>query len=330
MMKLIPVVKIFIQALALFVLSLTVIHADSVRYELAESSRAIMRVGPNQSLDMLVQQIYPDNQALWPQIKQKIKQLNPEAFNRYTGRLITGKRLKLVTIKKIRQGEGPVARQVGTVAQIKGYAIATDKNGKEGRLMENSVVYEGDRLSTNKDAQLVVNMMDGAEMRIKPDSSVRISEYSMKSGFESGSRSIIDLIKGGLRKITGSIGANPLSIYRFHTGVMTIGVRGTDYVVKLCKENDCEQSAGRNESDTRLHVVVLDGAITLEDEEGVQGDLVLGQYAVASADTKVIVDDAAPVKGLLNDEEQALFDKTQPPEKSGLWPWLLGGALLGL
>jgi len=317
--------------LMVLLLGMNLLQADTIRYELAESSRAIMRVGPQQSLDLLVEQIYPDNQKLWPQIKNKIKQLNPHAFNKYTGQLMTGQRLKLVTIKKISEGEVAINNQVGTVSTINGYAVATDKNGKEGRLMENSVVYEGDRLSTNKGAQLVVKMIDGAEMRIKPDSSVRISEYSMKSGFETGSRSIIDLIKGGLRKITGSIGANPLSVYRFHTGVMTIGVRGTDYVVKLCKENDCEQSVGRNQNDTRLHVVVLDGLISLQDEEGVQGELGLGQYAVATADTKVIVDDASPVNGLLNEEEQTLFDKTQPTsEKGGLWPWLLGGALLGI
>ncbi len=311
---------------------LTQAVADEASYELAESSRAIMRVGPNQSLDMLVGQIYPEHQALWPEIKEKIKELNPYAFNQYTGRLIEGQRLKLVTVKRIMQGEVITFEQVGTINAIKGFATSTDKNGKENRLVEKSIIYEGDRLSTAKGAELVIKMIDGAEMRVKPDSSVRITEYQMKSGFESGSTSIIDLIKGGLRKITGSIGANPLSVYRFHTGVLTIGVRGTDYVIKLCPGNDCEQSARRNDADVRLHTVVLDGLITLEDEEGVRGELTLGQYAIATADTKVKVDDAKPVSGLLNAEEQALFDNMQPAEdKEGIyWPWLLGGALLGI
>jgi hypothetical protein len=330
-MKLVYWLKLFITCLVMMFSTTTVLQAETISYELVGSSRAIMRVGPNQSLDLMVQQIYPDNKELWPQIKAKIKELNPYAFNQYTGRLMEGQRLQLVTIKKIREIEIVQTKQVGTVGSIKGLALAMDKNGKEGRLLESSIVYEGDRLSTSKGAELVVKMIDGAEIRVKPDSSVRISEYTMKSGFESGSTSIIDLIKGGLRKITGSIGANPLSIYRFHTGVMTIGVRGTDFVVKLCKENDCEQSAGRNQNDTRLHVVVLDGVITLEDEEGMQGELALGQYAVATADAKVKVDDASPVKGFLNDEEQALFDKRQPSKNEGLiWPWLLGGALLGI
>ena len=312
--------------------SLTIIHADSVHYELAESSRSIMRVGPNQSLDLLVEQIYPNNETLWPRIKEEIRRINPGAFNRYTGRLIVGQRLKLVTIKQINQRVAFTQDQVGEVSAIKGYAVVTDNNGNDNRLSLKSVVYEGDRVVTSPDSELELSMIDGAKMRIKEDSAVRISEYEMKSGFESGSKSIIDLIKGGLRKITGSIGANPLSIYRFHTGVMTIGVRGTDFVVKLCNENDCEVSAGRNDQTTRLHVVVLDGLITLQDEEGVQGELALGQYAVATSDKKVRVDDSVPVKGLLNQEELELFNKMELPlqKEASVWPWILGGALLGL
>lgn len=310
----------------------SVAYAQTIHYEFVPSSRAIMRVGQNQSLDVIIKQIYPDNEKLWPRIKQEIKRINPQAFNQYSGRLMAGQRLQLVTVKKIREEQVHTVNQAGTISSVKGYAVVTDNRGKEARLTENSMIYEGDRLVTSQGAELVVKMVDGAELRVKQDSAVRITEYQMKSGFESGSRSIIDLIKGGLRKITGSIGANPLSVYRFHAGVMTIGVRGTDYVVKLCQGNDCEKSAGRNDANTSMHVAVLDGLISLQDEEGVQGELALGQYAVASADKIVKVDDAPPVKGLLNAEEQSLFDTMQPPpeKQRSIWPWLLGGALLGI
>lgn len=308
-------------------------YAEEVRYEFAESTRSIMRVGPNQSLEMLVQQMYPRYQQLWPELEKEIRKRNPRAFSDYTGKVIPNSRLKLVTIKKIIQSEIAYLEQVGTVTEVDGYTIAIGKNGKERRLTGKSSIYEGDRLTTGQDATVVVNMIDGAEMRIKQDSSVRITEYTMKSSFETGSASVIDLIKGGLRKITGSIGANPLSVYRFHTGVMTIGVRGTDYVVMLCEENDCQNSAGRNDANTNLHVVVLDGLITLEDKDGQTGELIMGQYAVANAETKAIIDDAAPVQGLLTEQERQQFENLSPPggdERKGFWPWLLGGALLGI
>jgi hypothetical protein len=305
---------------------------EDIHYEFVTSSRQIMRVGPNQTLDSLVQQIYAHQKPLWPQIKQKIEELNPSAFNRFTGQLIVGASLKLVTIKKIRNlKDVSHLVQVGTISSIKGYVVAIDKNGKDNTLQKNSLVYEGDRIKTSRDSTVAIEMIDGARMYLKPDSTVRITEYVMKSAFEKGSRSIINLIKGGLRKITGAIAANPLSIYRLHTGVMTIGVRGTDFVVKLCKDNDCQQSASCTSGDARLHVAVLDGVITMEDEEGAKGDLALGQYAIADWEKVVMVDDQKPVAGLLTEEESKIFQKAKPPEEEkGFWPWLLGGALFGL
>ena len=320
-------------AILLFIMCfLSPASADDFHYEFAESSRSIMRVGPNQTLDNLVEQIYAQHKPLWPQIKQKIEELNPDAFNRFTGQLIVGASLKLVTIKKIHQLDSTASLvQVGSIQNIHGYAVAIDKNGRENSLKKDSPIYEGDRVTTSGNSTLLIEMIDGAKMYVKPDSAVRITEYVMKSAFEKGSRSIINLIKGGLRKITGAIAANPLSVYRFHTGVMTIGVRGTDYVVKLCKDNDCEQSAVCTSEETRLHVAVLDGVITLEDEEGVRGELALGQYAIADWEKIAMIDDQQPVTGLLNEEETRLYQKAVPPQESkGFWPWLLGGALFGL
>ncbi len=316
----------------IFMCLMTPLNAEEVHYEFVESTRSIMRVGPNQTLDKLVEQIYARQKPLWPQIKKKIEEINPASFNRFTGQLIVGSSLKLVTVKKIHQLDSKSQlTQVGSIQHIKGYAVAIDKNGRENTLKLNSPVYEGDRIKTSADSTLAITMIDDAKMYLKPDSTVRISEYVMKSAFEKGSRSIINLIKGGLRKITGAIAANPLSVYRFHTGVMTIGVRGTDFVAMLCKDNDCEQSAVCTSDETRLHVAVLDGVITLEDEEGVQGELALGQYAIADWQQVVMVDDQEPVSGLLTEEEATIFEKAAPPEEGkGFWPWLLGGALFGL
>jgi hypothetical protein len=316
----------------LFICSLPSVNAEEIHYELVASTRQVMRVGPNQTLDSLVQQIYAHQKPLWPQIKQKIEELNPNAINRFTGRLIVGAKLKLVTIKKIRELDASSQLlQVGSITGIRGGVIAIDKNGRESALKENSLVYEGDRIKTSKGSTVAIKMIDGARMYLKPDSSVRISEYVMKSAFEKGSRSVINLIKGGLRKITGAIAANPLSVYRLQTGVMTIGVRGTDFVVMLCNGNDCQQSAGSNSGDARLHVAVLDGVITMEDAEGAQGDLALGQYAIADGEKVVMVDNQDPVPGLLTEEESKIYQNAKPPEEEkGFWPWLLGGALFGL
>ncbi len=306
---------------------------EKVQYEFIESSRSILRAGPGQSLSMLVQEMYPGHKKLWPQIEQEIRRRNPQAFNQYSGKIIPGRRIKLITVKVIRDSYIVHQKVVGQVEEIKGTVEATDTRGSTRTLQAKSEVYEGDRISSGPKGTVRIVMVDEAEFHLKVDSSVRLTEYRLKSGFDKGSKSIIDLIKGGLRTLTGAIAANPLAVYRFQTGVMTIGVRGTDYVVKLCQINDCIHSSGRNDSQASLHVAVLDGLITLQDEEGVVGEMIMGQYAIVNQSEKVMVDDARPVAGLLNAQEQRIFEKlqTSPEQKDSLtWPWLLGGALLGL
>ena len=310
-------------------------QTEPVKYEFVESSRTIMRAGSNQNLTMLVQQLYPNKQKFWPRLEQEIRKINPHGFNRYTGKIIPGQRIKLITMKIIRKSYVLTQNVVGEVQSLKGSVSAIDSRGNKRRLEGKADLYEGDRLLTDKDSTVVVKMMDDAEIHLKQDSSVRITEYKMKSGFEKGSRSILDLIKGGLKTLTGAIGANPLSVYRFQTGVVTIGVRGTEYVAMLCESNDCKKTSGRNDANAFLHVVVLDGLISLQDEEGTVGELIMGQYAVATSETKVIINDAPPAYGLLSADEQKLFKDVklksdEKEKKKPIWPWLLGGALLGL
>ena len=329
-------IRLIILTMLLFVLSAPLYaQTESVEYEFVESSRSIMRAGANQNLSMLVQQLYPNKQKFWPRLEQEIRKRNPHAFNRYTGKIIPGQRIKLIAMKTIRKSYVLTRNVVGEVQSLNGSVMAIDSRGNKRRLEGKADLYEGDRLLTDKGSSVMVKMIDDAEIHLKQDSSVRITEYKMKSGFEKGSRSILDLIRGGLKTLTGAIGANPLSVYRFQTGVVTIGVRGTEYVAMLCERNDCNKSSGRNDANSHLHVVVLDGLISLQDEEGVVGELIMGQYAVATSETKVIVHDTLPVNGLLSEQEQKLFNamelKLKPKEKSKpIWPWILGGALLGL
>jgi len=312
------------------VLSVAAPPADPDAVELTPSSRQIMRIGRNQTLDDLLRRIYPGQQALWPAIKRKLREINPQAFNRYTGRLVPGARLRLVTIRRIVPlRELPTLRQVGWVTALSGQALAVDKTGVQRLLQAGGPVYEGDRLETGRAARLSLKMVDEARMFIKPDSRVTLSRYVLDDERDGASASIIDLIKGGLRKITGLIARRPGSIYRFRAGVMTLGVRGTEFVAKLCgSAEDCRESAARGEAQARLHLVMFDGMIDLQRPEGQQvGELVLGQYAVVSGSGVLQPREGEPAPGLLDAGETERFRQLQPAQ-GGIWPWLIGGAAL--
>ena len=56
--------SVSLSVLLMMVLAVFNAQAESLEYEFAESSRSIMRTGPDQTLMMLVQQLYPDKQEI--------------------------------------------------------------------------------------------------------------------------------------------------------------------------------------------------------------------------------------------------------------------------
>lgn len=310
-----------------------VVNAASV--ELVPSSRVILKISDEMTIDDIIRRIYPDEQDLWPQIKAKLIETNPNSFVQYSDRLIPGMRLKLVDIKRVHEQQEPApTTRVGHVAQLDGQASARDLDGKVRLLKMNSRIFEGDRLETTMDSRLYILMDDGAEVHLKPDSVLKISEYRITAGYGKESSSIMDLIRGGLRKITGSIGASTLSSYRVQTGLATIGIRGTEYVIKLCKMDDCSRTASRNDTDAKLHAAVLDGAITLTTDDETRVLMATGEYATATGDSLVLEEQATLPAGLLDVGEAQNFNRAVPQDDDddqasvSTWVWVLGLLLL--
>ena len=324
-------------ALLLTLLSYIVFHpvANAVSVELVPSSRVILKIIPGMTIDDIIQRVYPKDKDLWPQIKAKLIETNPYSFVQYSDRLIVGTRLKLLDIKRILDEEDLSPKiKVGYVVQLSGLANARDINGRAQQLQINSQIFEGDRLETEPGAQLYILMDDGAEVHLKEDSVLKISEYLITADYDDSSSSILDLLRGGLRKITGSIGASALANYKVQTGLATIGIRGTEYVIKLCKQDDCSQTVSRNDPDAKLHAVVLEGAITLTTDEEVQILMAMGEYGTATPEALMVEEEKPLPAGFLDADESQKFNVTIPQqmeqekETSSSWIWVVGLLLL--
>lgn len=306
-----------------------------VTIELEPSSRVILHVDPGMSIDQIVRKVYPTEVELWLDIKNRLIELNPYSFHPNSDRLVAGSRLKLVEIKRVAEQVVSNKSKVGYVARQKGRVTVKDLNGETQILETNSPIYEGDRITTGMGSTAYIAMDDGAEIYLKEDSVIKISTYVITSGFEKDSSSVLDLIRGGLRKITGSIGASALSNYQVQTGLATIGIRGTEYVIKLCKQDDCNQTVGRNDPDAKLHAVVLKGIITLTTEDDVQILMAIGEYGTASREELAVLEDVTVPSGLLDTEESTQFNVTIPQQQEkvegssdSMWKWILGIILI--
>ncbi|MFT5657387.1 MAG: hypothetical protein ACI9KN_000660 [Gammaproteobacteria bacterium] len=329
---------ISVLAITIAIFSQPTIAATSV--ELVQSSRVILRINPGTTIDSLIQKVYPNEATLWPQIKQKLIRLNPYSFHQYSEDLVEGARLKLVDIKRIYQKEVSHKKKVGYVAEQTGKVLAKDINGATQELLINSQIFEGDRITTSRDSTIVIAMDDGAEVHLKQDSIIKITEYIFSSGFDNASSSIMDLLRGGFRKITGLIGDNAQANYQVQTGLATIGIRGTEYVVKLCKQDDCSQTVSRNDPEAKLHAAVLKGVITLTTADEVRILMAIGEYGTASTGELAVHENTPVPVGMLDKEEDHRFNVTIPEQKileskesqeegsSKSWLWLLGLLLL--
>ena len=309
-----------------------VVYAADV--ELVPSSRVILQLTAEMEIDEIIRRVYPEDSALWPELKAALIETNPASFEPGTDRLIPGAKLQLLDIERVVDQPDSVPRQkVGKVVAVSGSVSVVDDRDQVQLVEANAAVYQGDRIVSGRGAVLHLRMYDGAEIFLKPDSVIELSEYVVDR--DAGqNRSAIDLLRGGLRKITGAIGATENDDYRLETGYATVGIRGTEYVVKLCRRDDCTQSSDRGDSETWLHAAVLEGEISLDADGRQSLRLAAGEYGVATADRLA---DQPPVSlpaGFLDSREAEAFeaaatqadDADATPSKN--WLWALGLLLL--
>ena len=307
---------------------------NAAAIELVPSSRVILKVTTDMTVDDIIEGVYPQDKDLWPRIKQKLIETNADSFVQGSDRLIPGMRLKLVDIKRAYEPPEPISRvRVGYVVGLDGKASVSNVHGRMQALQVNAPVFEGDRLETGLGSSLHVMMDDAAEVFLKEDSVLLVSEYVITSGDDKKSSSVFDLLRGGLRKITGAIGASPAANYQLHTGVANIGIRGTEYVLKLCEQDDCSSTVSRNDPRAKLHAIVLAGSISLTNEDEVQVLMAPGEYATATAELLVLETEKALPVGILDAQEAKNFrlvrqKPEQEKESSNSWMWIVGILLL--
>ena len=90
-------------------------------------------------------------------------------------------------------------------------------------------VYEGD-LITTYEGTVIIKMVDNAIVAVPRMSQLKIISYKAETGIH------FELLKGGVRTKTGEIGKSQPEKYRLDTPFAALGIRGTDYSVRLFTE----------------------------------------------------------------------------------------------
>ncbi len=124
------------------------------------------------------------------------------------------------------------ANSVGTVIFITGDVSVKRADSSVIQAEKNLSLNGGDTIETRQ-GRVQFSLVDGGRISLQPNSIFKINKYEF-SGKEDGSEfAFMELIKGGLRTITGLIGHKNRDRYQLKTAVATIGIRGTEFTVNF-------------------------------------------------------------------------------------------------
>ena len=142
---------------------------------------------------------------------------------------------------------------------------AEPRTAKRGDLLQ-----VGDTIRTGSASSAQLRMSDGAMIALKASTEFRIEaqEYNAKSPGE-GSQ-VGELVRGGLRAITGAIGHEKPEAVKYRTPVATIGIRGTVFDTIVIPPEGLPELPGMAPG---TYVMVLEGQVLLSTATG---ELLLG------------------------------------------------------
>lgn len=158
------------------------------------------------------------------------------------------------------------ADPAGTVGYVKGVVSAKSNTGGSRLLAKDAPIFSTDSIVTGDTSFVVLSFKDGTKMTIRPKSVFVISNYSFKKS--NNDKASFRLLKGGLRSVTGSINKNKIEKMRITTPVATMGVRGTDFIARLCDGDCTNPKKGKRKDNTIVRLALAKGKVQIKTAKG--------------------------------------------------------------
>lgn len=208
---------------------------------------------------------------------------------------------------------------------------------------------EGDRITTADGATAIVRLSDGTRMTVRPSSELVLQQVRYSEGAADNSL-VLNMLRGGLRAITGLIAKGSPDAARLQTPTATVGIRGTDFDARLCSGNACSAESAPlpqvprpNEVLASAKLVSVQGVLRATSAQGESRRLVAGgsvypgELLETEAGTQAVLAFRDNSRLTLGSNtrfrvDQFVFDKANPAEGRFLVSLLRGSvrALTGL
>ena len=106
---------------------------------------------------------------------------------------------------------------------------ARDLNGTLRELSRRSDVFVGDAVITGPNGFAQLRMVDSAQISFKENTEFLFSEYSSDGPGGAADSALMEMVRGGFRTISGTIGDDADDDYQVATQFASIGIRGTTH-----------------------------------------------------------------------------------------------------
>lgn len=164
------------------------------------------------------------------------------------------------------------AGEIGMVMNMEGSMTAKGTDGALRVLKIFAKVLPGDILFMGKDSYARIKFADGAQITLQPGAQFKIEDYHFDAQQPDKDRAGFNLVKGGLRAVSGLIGKRgDQDSYSVKAQTATVGIRGTHFGMLLCK-SDCGSisTPEGKPPENGLHLDVAEGAVILRNAGATQ------------------------------------------------------------
>lgn len=137
----------------------------------------------------------------------------------------------LLLVCAVLVGGGSVhAQSIGSIEYVAGDAKVLRPEGQGRSAVRGDAIQSGETVETGS-GRMHLRMVDGAYISLAPGTVLRFDEYRYSGAQDGKESALMNLVKGGMRTITGLIGRRNRDRYQLQTAVATIGIRGTEFAV---------------------------------------------------------------------------------------------------
>jgi hypothetical protein len=160
-------------------------------------------------------------------------------------------------------------RAQGYVQEVSGNVTGQVGTGQPAKVEKGQTLVNNATITTAAQSFAVLKFEDGTAVLLKENTSFQIQNYTYNPKAPENANAIFNLVRGGLRMITGLVTSRNRDALKVATPLATIGIRGTEFIAELVNP---------------LFIQVVNGVISVTNGAGTVL-FSIGQTAVVTSST---------------------------------------------